>query len=233
MRAEQRVGRQGSAGVDAERAQAPDRRCDDGALFAAHFALLPGVRVESGYGEARLGNAEVTRQCARGNFSNDDDGVGRERFHCPAQAHMHGNRNDAKYRADQHHHRLKVAAGERGEELRMARKAEPSVIQYFFVDWIGDDCRRLPSLDAGDGGFDGGDHRRCIDAFGSPRDGGMRKRTIENRQRLGKSRDRLGTARNSPDWHRQPEIPRRAPSRAASSITKNAGTPLPSRHSHA
>ena len=76
---EQRVGRQRPDGVDALRAQFPDRRRHDDAIFLAECAFLAGMRIEAGDRKPRAGDAEALREVARDDAAGLDDELGGER----------------------------------------------------------------------------------------------------------------------------------------------------------
>ena len=95
-RMEHGVGRDRPAGVDAVGDQAVDGRFDDIGVFATQRAVLAGVRVEPGDGEARPGDAEAILEVARGDPPRGDDQIAIQFGRHLGERQMDGHRHDGK-----------------------------------------------------------------------------------------------------------------------------------------
>ena len=76
------------------RPQCRHRRRDDARILAAHRAVLAGMGIEAGHGEARRGCRN--RECSEPRCGHRVDLVGVERVDRLPQGQMHGDRNDAQ-----------------------------------------------------------------------------------------------------------------------------------------
>ena len=112
-------------------------------------AVFAGVRIEAGYREARIGEAEAGFQSRVHDASCRDDQVGRQLRDRIAQRKMDRHGHDDEGRGPQHHHRLRrMAVGRRefGEKFGMAGMPESGAVEHALGNRIGDN-RARPSGD--------------------------------------------------------------------------------------
>ena len=209
--AEQGIGRHRAEGVDAPFAERRHRRRDDVGLLRAHGPVLAGVGIESGHRQPRPGDAEVAAQRRLRYGRRLDDAFGIQRPHRVAQARMSGHRHRPQLRTRQHHDRGGAAPGKGSQELRVAGKREPGLVQAVFLDGVGDHGRGVPGADKGHGAFDGGANGFGV---GRVRMSGHRLRGQRLRQHgkaRGKGRRRAFGCFDRRDGHGQVKTPGQPP----------------------
>ena len=84
-----------------------DRRRDHVDLLAAQAAVLSGVRIEAGNGDARPRDAEIARQVVRGDLKRLDDKRLANRANHLFKRNVDGDRHDRNELGDEHHHRVR------------------------------------------------------------------------------------------------------------------------------
>ncbi len=194
---EHRVRRPGTGHVDSLGAQPLDRGHDDGRLLAAHGAALAGMGIEPGDREARRGDAEIRAQRLVRGPRRGDDAFRAQRGQRVAQGHVHRDRHDAQHWAREHHHLPPRNAGQRGEELRVARVAEPCIVEDRLADRVGDDPARLARQCEACRLFDRADDSRRIRAIGPSQHDGRSKGHGKDRKRGRENGECLCDVRNA------------------------------------
>ena len=94
-RCEHGVGRIRAEHGDAFFGEQLHRRTDNAALLVTHCTILAGMRIETGEGEARIGDAEITVQSGGRDAGGLDDDLAGERGDGVAQRDVDGYRHNA------------------------------------------------------------------------------------------------------------------------------------------
>ena len=120
------VGRKGPGEISV-RGKFRDRRGDDRLFLVAEAPVFPGVRIESGHGNARFASETPLQKLVQ-KFSDAHDFSGPQGARNFAQWQMNGGQGNSERSARQAHGEVFRSAA-RGEEFRLPGKGETSLVQ--------------------------------------------------------------------------------------------------------
>jgi len=132
------VGREGALDVDAGFLGHEDGGCDDALLFVAELAMLGGVGVEGGDGDAWFFDVEVLAQGVVGEVDGSEDAADGEAVSEFEECFVNGGENDAEGAADEHHGDF-FCTGAIFEQFGVAWVAVAGELPGFFADGCGDE----------------------------------------------------------------------------------------------
>ena len=149
------VGREGAGEVGGEAAgdEGANGGGDEVGFFAAEVAVLAGVGVEAGDGDARMGDAALVAVGGE-EFSDPDDLGGGEGGGDVGEGDVSSDEGDGEGSAGEAHG-VVGGVGAGGEEFGLAGEVEADLVEVVFADGASDDGGEFAVEGAGDGFFKG------------------------------------------------------------------------------
>ena len=186
------VGRDRPADVEALAAQALDCGDDDVDILAAERAILARMRIEAGYRDPRLVDAELSLQSPYGGARLGDDQFGREQVRHVAQRNVDRHRDRLEVGSDEHHgHAVAGDPATLCDELRLPGVRETDRIELGLGDRTGDEARCGAAAGQADSHFQGIERRPRAVQIGTARDDFMSAADSDDRQGMREDPGRL------------------------------------------